>query len=72
MADAIEEAQQRVAELLQHPDDLSSKVAQLKAKFTAEKSSVDAILKTSVQTQLEDSQQGLSILSAASEVSHNS
>jgi hypothetical protein len=67
-SDAIEEAHRRVAELLLHPDDLSLRLAQLKTKFTTEKSSIDAILKTSVQSQLEDTQEGLAVLTNASDV----
>lgn len=69
MAEALEEAQRRIAELLLHPDDLSLRLTQLKTKFMSEKNSIDAILKTSVQSQLEDTQDGLGVLTSASDVS---
>ena len=62
LADALEEAQQRIAQLFQHPDDLSTKLAQTRLRFTTEKASIDAILKTSVQQQLDDIQSGLRVL----------
>jgi exocyst complex component 3 len=68
LADALEESQQRITDLLQHPDDLSTKLPQLKHKFTAEKASVDAILKTSVKGQLDDTAEGLMLLHQAHRV----
>ncbi|KAI3658132.1 hypothetical protein MP638_001595 [Amoeboaphelidium occidentale] len=67
VADALEEAQQKIADLLQHPDDLNTKLSQLRQKFTSEKASIDAILKTSVQSQLDDIQDGMGILTGANE-----
>lgn len=65
LADALENAQHRVADLLQHPDDLTVKLDQLRRKFAAEKASVDAILKTSVQAQLDDTQEGIAAVLGA-------
>lgn len=68
LADALEEAQIRIAELMLHPDDLTTRLNHLKSKFSQEKASVDAILKASVQQQLGDIQTGLMLLGNASEV----
>ena len=65
LADAFEEAQNRIAELLQHPDDLNSKLKSLQNKFTAEKAAIDTVLKTSVQSQIDDTFDGLKLLSNA-------
>jgi hypothetical protein len=68
LADALENAQKRVSDLLQHPDDLTVKLDQLRRKFAAEKASVDAILKTSVQAQLDDTHEGLGLVMGAYDV----
>lgn len=68
LADAIEEAQNKIAELFTHPDDLSGKAQQMRGKFVAEKAIVDSILKSNVQSQLDDAQDGLTMLSNAHDV----
>ncbi len=60
-----DDAQGRLAEQLLHPDDLASKLPQLRHKFIAEKAQVDALLKSHVQSQLDDTEDGMHLLSNA-------
>ncbi|RUP48663.1 exocyst complex component Sec6-domain-containing protein [Jimgerdemannia flammicorona] len=65
--DARDAAVARLAELLKHPDDLNLKVPALRRKFAKEKASVEAQLKTGVQTQLDSIQGGLDTLAGSTE-----
>ena len=65
LADALEEAQRRIADAMQHPDSLNTKLALLKSRLSQEKLTIDAVLKTSVQQQLNDIQSGMQTLSRA-------
>ena len=47
---------------LKHPDDLNTKLARTRQKIYFEKASIDAQMKSLVQSQLDDSQRGLEIL----------
>ncbi|KAG0172586.1 SNARE-binding exocyst subunit S6 [Apophysomyces sp. BC1034] len=62
MEDAREVAVTKLAELLKHPDDLTTKVGPLARKLAKEKASIDAQLNTGVQTQLDNVQEGLETL----------
>jgi hypothetical protein len=52
----------RVQELLKHPDDLVNKLGPLRKKFSSERASIEAHLRTVVESQLEDAQRGLDTL----------
>ncbi|KAK9718843.1 SNARE-binding exocyst subunit S6 [Basidiobolus ranarum] len=49
----------RLADLLKHPDDLTTKVTALRKKFAQEKATIDAQLKSDVQTQFDSVKVGL-------------
>ncbi|ORX93813.1 exocyst complex component Sec6 [Basidiobolus meristosporus CBS 931.73] len=49
----------RLADLLKHPDDLNTKVPALRKKFALEKATIDAQLKSDVQTQFDSVKVGL-------------
>jgi exocyst complex component 3 len=63
VTDAHEAAVQRVAELLQHPDDLTNKLPTLRRKTGLERASVEAQLKTVMEAQLDTTQKGINALS---------
>lgn len=63
VTDAHEAAVQRVAELLQHPDDLTNKLPTLIKKTAMERASVEAQLKTVMEAQLDTTQKGIDALS---------
>ncbi|KAJ3014877.1 SNARE-binding exocyst subunit S6 [Thoreauomyces humboldtii] len=62
-SDATETAVFRIADILRHPDDLTNKLATVRKRFAAERASIDAQLKTAVESQLDDAQRGLDTLS---------
>ena len=62
IADATDAAIQRISELLKHPDDLNTKLSLLRKKFAAEKSSIDAQLKSLAESQMDNCENGLSSL----------
>lgn len=69
LADALENAQKKIVFLLQHPDDLNSnRMYQLKKRLANEKLSIDAVLKTSIRSQLNDAEDGLFQISEAYKV----
>lgn len=63
VSSAHEAAVQRVAELLQHPDDLTNKLPTLIKKTAMERASVEAQLKTVMEAQLDTTQKGIDALS---------
>jgi len=62
MVDARQSALKRISEILKHPDDLNTKLSKTRQKIYFEKASIDAQMKSLVQSQLDDSQRGLEIL----------
>ena len=66
--ETADDAQGKLAELLLHPDDLTSKLPTLRAKFLAEKAQVESLLKSNVQSQLDDTEDGMQLLSGAQTV----
>ncbi|KAG4097906.1 exocyst complex component Sec6 [Neocallimastix lanati (nom. inval.)] len=62
MVKARQSALKRISEILKHPDDLNTKLSRTRQKIYFEKASIDAQLKSLVQSQLDDSQRGLEIL----------
>lgn len=52
----------RIADILSHPDDLFMKFPSLKTKTVLERASIEAQLKSVLETQLEDAQRGLDAL----------
>ncbi|KAI3634554.1 hypothetical protein MIR68_007465 [Amoeboaphelidium protococcarum] len=62
LADALEEAQQKVAQLLPQPEDLQTKLPHLIAKYQQEKQSLDAVLKRVVGDKLDGYEESLSAL----------
>ena len=60
-SDAVDAAIARMTELLRSPDDLV-KVSLLRKRFTKEKATTDAQLKTGVKAQLDNTRQGLETL----------
>ncbi|KAJ3129089.1 SNARE-binding exocyst subunit S6 [Nowakowskiella sp. JEL0407] len=62
IADATEGAISRITDLLRTPDDLTNKLASVRRKFALERASIDAQLKTAVESQLADAQHGLDVL----------
>ncbi|KAJ1562706.1 SNARE-binding exocyst subunit S6 [Nowakowskiella sp. JEL0078] len=62
VTDATDGAISRVTDLLRSPDDLTNKLASIRRKFAVERASVDAQLKTAVESQLVDAQRGLDVL----------
>ncbi|ORX46377.1 exocyst complex component Sec6 [Piromyces finnis] len=62
MVAARQSALKRISEILKHPDDLNTKLARTRQKIYFEKASIDAQMKSLVQSQLDDSQRGLEIL----------
>jgi exocyst complex component 3 len=62
LADAMEDAQQRIEALLKHPDDLNNKLDSLIATIKSDKASIDVLLKADAQSQLDDTQDGLKLL----------
>lgn len=65
VSEATEAAVVRIADILRHPDDLTNKLASVRKRFAVERASVDAQLKTAVESQLDDAQRGLDVLSVA-------
>ncbi|KAI8816506.1 exocyst complex component Sec6-domain-containing protein [Fimicolochytrium jonesii] len=59
VTDATETAVFRIADLLRHPDDLTNKLSSIRKRFNLERASIDAQLKTAVESQLDDAQRGL-------------
>lgn len=57
-----DDAANRLAELLRHPDDLD-KIASLKSEFTRKKAAVDGQLRIGLKEQLEITQQGMTSIS---------
>ncbi|KAJ3413623.1 SNARE-binding exocyst subunit S6 [Chytridiales sp. JEL 0842] len=57
----------RVQELLKHPDDIVNKLGPLRKKFSAERASIEAQLRTAVESQLQDAQRGLDVLAQSQE-----
>ncbi|KAJ3162239.1 SNARE-binding exocyst subunit S6 [Geranomyces variabilis] len=62
VTDATETAVFRIADILRHPDDLTNKLATVRKRFALERASIDAQLKTAVESQLDDAQRGLDTL----------
>ncbi|KAJ3190257.1 SNARE-binding exocyst subunit S6 [Gaertneriomyces sp. JEL0708] len=62
VADATETAIFRIADVLRHPDDLTNKLAYVRKRFALERASIEAQLKTAVESQLDDAQRGLDTL----------
>jgi len=62
MVAARQSALKRISEILKHPDDLNTKLSRTRQKIYFEKASIDAQMKSLVQSQLDDSQRGLEIL----------
>ncbi|KAI8910000.1 exocyst complex component Sec6-domain-containing protein [Powellomyces hirtus] len=62
VTDATETAVFRIADILRHPDDLTNKLATVRKRFAVERASIDAQLKTAVESQLDDAQRGLDTL----------
>lgn len=62
MVAAKQSALKRISEILKHPDDLNTKLTRTKQKIYIEKASIDAQMKSLVQSQLDDSQRGLEML----------
>lgn len=62
LADAHESAKLKLTDSLKHPDDLVSKMGPLRQKLMVERLSVEAQLKTAVQGELNDSQEGMFLL----------
>ncbi|KAJ3211678.1 SNARE-binding exocyst subunit S6 [Dinochytrium kinnereticum] len=60
--EAREAAVFRIQEILKHPDDLVNKLALVRKKLAAERASIDAQLRTAVETQLEEIQHGMDVL----------
>ncbi|KAI8849265.1 exocyst complex component Sec6-domain-containing protein [Chytridium lagenaria] len=60
--EAREAAVFRIQEILKHPDDLVNKLALVRKKLSSERASIDAQLRTAVETQLEEIQHGMDIL----------
>ncbi|KAJ3284204.1 SNARE-binding exocyst subunit S6 [Borealophlyctis nickersoniae] len=67
VAEATEAAVVRIADILRHPDDLTNKLPSVRKRFAMERASVDAQLKTAVESQLDDAQRGLETLLVARE-----
>ncbi|KJE94199.1 hypothetical protein CAOG_004879 [Capsaspora owczarzaki ATCC 30864] len=63
-ADAAETAAKRIAQLLQRPEQLD-KVSEHRRRLLREKESVDARLRTALQTQVDDIRSGLELLHAS-------
>ncbi|KAI9099318.1 exocyst complex component Sec6-domain-containing protein [Phlyctochytrium arcticum] len=66
VADATETAVFRIADILRHPDDLTNKLASVRKRFALERATIDAQLKSAVESQLDDAQRGLDTLAASS------
>eukprot|EP00842_Homolaphlyctis_polyrhiza_P006027 jgi/Hompol1/6425/HPOL_002154-RA len=64
VADAHEAAVLRIADILRHPDDLTSKLGLLRKKVAMERASVEAQLKTVMESQLDGTQKGIDALRA--------
>ncbi|KAJ3321383.1 SNARE-binding exocyst subunit S6 [Boothiomyces sp. JEL0866] len=62
VADAHEAAVLRIVDMLRHPDDLTSKLPTLRKKIAMERASVEAQLKTVMETQLDSTQKGIDYL----------
>ncbi|KAJ3048787.1 SNARE-binding exocyst subunit S6 [Rhizophlyctis rosea] len=67
VAEATSAAVTRIADILRHPDDLTNKLPSIRKRFAIERASIEAQLKTSVESQLDDAQRGLDILGVARE-----
>ncbi|KND01143.1 SNARE-binding exocyst subunit SEC6 [Spizellomyces punctatus DAOM BR117] len=65
VADATETAVFRLADILRHPDDLTNKLVSVRKRFALERATIDAQLKTAVESQLDDAQRGLDTLSSS-------
>lgn len=61
-ADAHEAAILRIVDQLRHPDDLTNKLAMLRKKVAMERASVEAQLKTVMESQLDSTQKGIDAL----------
>ncbi|KAI8801633.1 exocyst complex component Sec6-domain-containing protein [Cladochytrium replicatum] len=68
IADAKEAAHLRIADLLRSPDDLTNKLPGIRRKFGKEGASIEAQLKTVVESQLEDAQRGLDVLGMSTSI----
>ena len=62
VSEAREAALARISDILSHPEDLFVKFAALKAKTLLERASIEAQLKTALESQLDDAQRGLDTL----------
>jgi hypothetical protein len=62
VSDAHEAAVLRVTDLLRHPDDLTNKLPTLRRKIAMERASVEAQLKTVMESQLDATQRGIDAL----------
>ena len=59
VADAHEAAVMRIADMLRHPDDLTNKLPLARKKIAMERASVEAQLKTVMESQLDGTQKGI-------------
>jgi hypothetical protein len=62
VSDAHEAAILRIVDLLRHPDDLTNKLPMLRKKIAMERASVEAQLKTVMESQLDSTQRGIDAL----------
>jgi exocyst complex component 3 len=62
VADAHEAAILRIVDLLRHPDDLTNKLPMLRKKIAMERASIEAQLKTVMESQLDATQRGIDSL----------
>lgn len=62
VADAHESATLRIADLLRHPDDLTTKFPLARRKIAMERASIEAQLKTVMESQLDGTQKGIDSL----------
>lgn len=69
VAETRTSAVQRIADIFTHPDDLHSKFIGIRKKIVAERSLIEAQLKTALDSQLEDANRGLDILSRSQQES---
>ncbi|KAJ3028606.1 SNARE-binding exocyst subunit S6, partial [Rhizophlyctis rosea] len=65
-SEATSAAITRIADILRHPDDLTNKLPSIRKRFAIERASIEAQLKTAVESQLDDAQRGLEVLGVAS------
>jgi hypothetical protein len=70
VSDAHEAAVLRVTDLLRHPDDLTNKLPTLRRKIAMERASVEAQLKTVMESQLDSTQRGIDALEICKREAH--